>query len=240
MVTTNGTDEGVLREWLNREIVEWEQAFAYVLDESIQHLQDVCFVAEWDRLIASGTPEDEVGRLTLTLYEQGLGDIFGFARASGAIPNDIAWSTMKLDYRRAADEAEVAPAIREALDSGFYLAERWDLGDIELFRSWGRCLMLFIYQHAAAGPEYPGRAAEETKKLAWAYEALRDIEDHETFHLGLEVYLSDPGVEPVIAAIVPDSAGAVLGHERAMLELARFDLVLNTALNWLVDAVERD
>jgi hypothetical protein len=178
--------------------------------------------------------------LTLTLYEQGLGDIFGFARASGSIPNDIAWSTMKLDYRRAAEDAEVAPAIREALDSGFYLAERADLGDNALFRSWGRCLMLFVFQHAADGPEYPGRDAEETEKLAWAYEALRDIEDHETFHLALEVYLSDPGVEPVIAAIVPEPAGAVLEHERAMMELARFDLVLNTALNWLVDAVERD
>lgn len=240
MVTTNGTDEGVLREWLNREIVEWEQAFAYVLDESIQHLQDVCFVAEWDRLIADGKPEDEVGRLTLTLYEQGLGDIFGFARASGAIPNDVAWSTMKLDYRRAADDADVAPAIREALDSGFYLAERYDLGDNVLFRSWGRCLMLFVYQHAADGPEYPGRAAEETEKLAWAYEALRDIEDHETFHLALEVYLGDPGVEPVVAAIVPEPASAVLEHERAMMEQPRFDLVLNTALNWLVEAVERD
>lgn len=240
MFKSNGTDEGVLREWLDRESEEWDQAFVDTLDEAVQQLQARCFIELWDELIASGQTEDEVGRKTVELYEHGIADIFRFVRACGVLTDDVAWSTMKTEYRRAASEPQVAVAVREALDAGLYEAEMSPRGSHDDYQVWVRSLMLFLIHHAAQRSEdYPGTTADERSKLSWAYEALKDIEDHDVFHQHVLGYLHDAGVRPVVEGVTGKAVEEIVQFEALLLPLKRFDLVLNTGLVWLAGAVER-
>ncbi len=239
MESTNGTDEGVLRSWLTRESEEWIRAFVATLDDAIQHLQSVCFEEHWEELQARGINEELIGRASIELYRDGLADIFRFVRASGAVADDLAWSQMKSEHRSVASGPEVEPPIRQALEDALYAAEDTPLGDSPLYRSWTRTLMLFLFQYVADGPQYPGLAASDEDKLAWGYEALRSIEDHTVFHGALASYLQEAGVRPVAAKLVDHPLDEVVGFGSQLVDMPRFDLVLNTGLRWVVGAVER-
>lgn len=239
MEPTNGTDEGVLRGWLNRESEEWIRAFVSTLDDAIQHLQDVCFDEHREELKARGISDASIGQASVELYRDGLADVFRFVRASGALADDLAWSWMKSGHRRIASGPDIEPPIRQALEDGLYAAQDTPLGDHAVYRSWTRTLMLFLFQYVADGPPYPGLAASDEDKLAWGYESLRAIEDHNAFHGALASYLYEPGVRSVASELVDYPLGEIIELGNRLVALPRFDLVLNTGLRWVVGAVER-
>jgi hypothetical protein len=236
---TNGTDEGVLRSWLMRESDEWIRAFVATLDDVIQHLQAVCFEEHWEELKARGISDELIGLASIELYRDGLADIFRFVRASGALSDDLAWSRMKSEHRGVASGPDVEPPIRQALEDGLYAAEDTPLGDHQLYRSWIRTLMLFLFQFVAEGPPYPGLASSEEEKLSWGYEALRSIEDHSAFHGAAVSYLREPGVHSVAKELVDYPLDEIVALGERLVQMRRFDLVLNTGLRWVVGAVER-
>ncbi len=244
MPGTNGTDEGVLRAWLDREASEWDRDYEQAMADTVNHLQIVCFVDTRENLLASGKTEAEIGETTLQLYEDGIVDIFQFARASGAISSDNAWARVKTTYRKLAIEDGATEAVRQALDDGLYRVDEFSAGDAALYTSWKRALMLFLYHHAASQAAdqqpYPGRDASEEEKFTWAYACLEEIEDHAAFHITLASYLYDPGVFPVADAVLDHQIDEILTFETGMMQQPRFDLIMNTGLRWLVGAVERD
>jgi hypothetical protein len=237
--STNGTDEGVLRSWIEREREEWIREFIATLDDAIQQLQSACFEEHWDTLASRGISEELIGLASLDLYRDGLADIFRFVRASGALADSLAWSTMKSEHRAVASQPDVDPPIRQALEDALYAAEDTPQGEHDLYRSWVGGLMLFLFQYVAAGPSYPGLAASENEKLTWAYEALRAIEDHHVFHASFAHYVREPGVRSVIKALLERPIDDVIALEERLAGMARFDLILNTGLRWVVGAVER-
>lgn len=237
--STNGTDEGVLRSWVERETEEWIRAFVATLDDAIQQLQTVCFEEHWDELASRGISEDLIGRASLELYRDGLTDIFGFVRASGAVADSVAWSRMKSEHRALASRPDVDPPILQALEDGMYAAQATPAGDHSLYRSWIGGLMLFLFQFVADGPTYPGLSASEQEKLTWGYEALRSIEDHHVFQRVLAEYMREPGVRPVLRALLDHPIDEVTAFGQHLSEMKRFDLILNTGLRWVVGAVER-
>lgn len=239
MEATNGTDEGVLRSWLDRERDEWIRAFVSTLDDAIQQLQHVCFEEHWDELASRGIDEELIGRASLELYRDGLADIFSFVRASGVAADAVAWSRMKTEHRQLASRSDVEPPVMQALEDGLYAAESTPLGSHSLYRAWIGGLMLFLFQYVADGPQYPGFGASEEEKLGWGYEALRAIEDHRVFHGSLAAYMREPGVQPVIRALLEESIDDVTALSERLSEMSRFDLILNTGLRWVVGAVER-
>ncbi len=83
------------------------------------------------------------------------------------------------------------------------------------------------------------RNASEGEKLTWGYESLRSIEDHAAFHLALSGYVQEPGVRPVVMALLESPIDQVIAHSEQLSEMKRFDLMLNTGLRWVVGAVER-
>lgn len=240
MEPTNGTDEGVLRAWLNRESDEWIRAFVSTLDDAIQHLQEVCFEEHWGELKARGISDELSGMASLELYRDGLVDIFRFVRASGAVADDLSWSQMKAEHRALASGPHIEPPVRQALEDGLYAAESTPLGDHAIYRSWTRTIMLFLYQYVASGPQYPGTGASDEEKIAWGYESLRPIEEHAAFHGALAAYLHDPGVRPVAKELVDYPLEEIIRLGDRLVAMPRFDLILNTGLQWVVGAVERE
>ena len=239
MVATNGTDEGVLRSWLDQEYGHWAAALSMALDDAVEHLQALCFDDAWNELAADGLAEAETNERVLTLYADGLSDLFRFMRVSGAIDDELAWSALKANLRRDSIAAGAGSGAQEALDDSLYAADSVTLGAHDLYRAWARALMLFIFHYAANGPIYPGLRADEQEKLEWAYQALQPIEDHEQFHEAFTDYIEDAGVLPVASAVLAQPVVAILALERELMREARFDLTLNTALRWLIGAVER-
>lgn len=237
---TNGTDEGVLREWLDREQEHWFRASESALRGMIEHLQHACFVETWDQLRTAGKSETEAGRITLELYEDGIGQIFGFLRATGALPDEAAWSSLRDEQIAETRRAGAPQPLADALVNGLELAERRDAGDHALYRDWSRCLMLFFYQHAADGPPHPGFDAPHEDKLAWASEVIENVRDRGALLAAMTDYLNDRDVRAVASAIIDTPVSAVLEHQRKMTDLRRFDLILHTGLLWLVGAVERE
>lgn len=241
MVTTNGTDEGVLREWLDSEFNEWSLAFVRIVDETIEHLQEACFTNAWQALEDKGVDPKDISAQILQLYEVGLVKIFVFLRSSGAILSDVAWSEFKAGRRRILRDLNAPEIIRNAVDSALYEAEKDDLGDHDLYQSWARSIMLFLYHHAAEkGADYPGPGAPDQDKFTWGYKALSDIENHTDFHEAFTEYVRDAGVRPLAEAVNQHSVATILEHEKEMLNQPRFDLILNTGLVWLVGAVDRN
>jgi hypothetical protein len=239
-VTTNGTDEGVLRDWLDREQDHWFRASESALRGMIEHLQHACFVESWDKLRAGGNTETEAGRITLEFYEDGIGRIFSFLRASGALPDEVAWSELKAGQIDAAQRADVPQPLLDALSNGFASAERRPRGDHALYRDWSRCLMLYFYQHAAGGPRHPGFDAPHEDKLAWAAEVIEDVRDRGALLAAMVEYLGDADIHAVASAIVQTPIAEVLEHQSRLTDLRRFDLILHTGLLWLIGAVERE
>jgi len=84
----------------------WDRVLLTALDHAIEHLQGLVFVEGMDALAAELGAEAAL-RASVTRYEQGLAHLFGFVRASGALADDVAWSTLKAGYRRALVEAGV-------------------------------------------------------------------------------------------------------------------------------------
>ena len=236
---TNGTDEGVLRSWLERERDAWIREFVATLDDAIQQLQTVCFEEHWDELSEAGISDELIGRASLELYQEGLADIFSFVRASGTVSDAFAWSRMKSEHRALASGPDVDPPILQALEDGMYAAESTPLGDHTVYRSWVGALMLFLFQYVADGPQYPGAQASEREKLTWGYDSLRAIEDHDAFHQALAAYVQERGVRPVVTALLDSPLPNVIAHSERLSGMKRFDLILNTGLRWVVGAVER-
>ncbi len=237
---TNGTDEGVLREWLDREQPHWFRSSETALRGMIEHLQHSCFVESWDELRADGKTETEAGRITLEFYEEGIGRIFGFVRASGALPDDDAWSEIKAEQLLETSQPDIPQPLVDALSNGLAAAERQPTGNHSLYRDWSRCLMLYFYQHAANGPAHPGFEAPREDKMAWAAEAIEDVHDRGALQAALAAYLDDRDVRAVARAIIETPISEIIEHQRKMTGLQRFDLILHTGLLWLIGAVERE
>jgi hypothetical protein len=100
--------------------------------------------------------------------------------------------------------------------------------------------MLYFYQHAAIGPRHPGFSADRKDKLAWAAEVTEDVRDRDALLAAVTEYLNDPDVHAVAGSIIETPITDVLEHQRKLTDLRRFDLVLHTAILWLIDAVERE
>lgn len=239
MEATNGTDEGVLRGWLERERDQWVRAFVATLDEAVQQLQTACFELHWQDLISQGADEEAAGRSSLEMYSDGLTSIYRFVRACGTLTDAVAWSRLKNEHRDLAGRSDVDTAIIQALEDGLYAAEAMPLGNHSLYRSWAGALMFFLFQWVAEGPPWPGIAADDESKLAWGYDALKEIEDHRIFQEALAGYMRENGVRHVMQALLDDTIDAVIEHSERMSEMERFDLIMSTGLRWVVGAVER-
>ena len=64
----------------------------------------------------------------------------------------------------------------------------------------------------------------------WAYETLADLEDHAAFNAAFIEWLNQESPDRPIGRDIIDL-------QERLLSLPRFDLVLNTSLRWLADAV---
>lgn len=241
MGTTNGDadDQQARGAWLDRERDEWVRAFVGALDDAIQHLQQIIFEEGWDRLLAEHGDEAAALRESVRHYERGLAHLFGFVRACGTLADDVAWSSMKTEYRRAALDAGVELTLRTALETGLYAAEQSPLGDHAGWLAWTDALMLFLYQRSAGAPPHPGPAAPHDDQLRWAYALLQPLEEHAAFHAAFAAYLADPEVRPAVEGLTGQPVAAIVEHGERLLQLRRFDLILNTGLTWLVGAAAR-
>lgn len=239
MASSNGTDEGILRTWLDGEHDHWVRAFVATLDDAIQQLQSACFEHHWQDLVAQGIDEEQAGRASLDIYRNGLVDIFRFVRASGTLTDEVAWSRMKSEHRSLASRSDTDPAILQALEDALYTAGQTDAGPHGIYRSLSGALMLFLYQYVADGPPWPGVSASDEEKIAWGYTALQAIEDHQVFHLALSAYMQEDGVRHVLDALLENAIDDVIAHDACLSEMERYDLLLSTGLRWVVGAVER-
>lgn len=221
-LTTNGTDEGVLRGWLDREFRHWRRAFEASVQREIddvrrEHLGDRPGIAP---------SADAVERFSRALL-----DLLTFSRSAGALTDNA--------VQRLHETAEPkAGAGAVALDGAFAQAREGPTGDQRLHESWARCLMLLYYHHAAGGPPYPGPDSLDRERLAWAREALGGLDDADSLRIALAEYLADPGVRPVIAAVVEHGTPEVLRYQRN-LPANRIGLITGAGARWLAGAVER-
>jgi hypothetical protein len=202
------------------------------LGHAIEHLQIVIFVEDMETLAADLGSESAL-RESVLRYEQGLARLFGFVRASGALPDAVAWSMLKVDTRRAAHEAGVEITLRTALETGMYNAESVPLGDHGRYRAWSSSVTEFLSRRTMDAPVGPSGSSEE-ERLLWAYEVLADLEDHESFHCTLLEHVRTGG------ALEGDTVEVVADLQSRLLALPRFDLVLNACLLWLADHGRRD
>lgn len=227
------------RAWLDRERDEWVRAFVGALDDAIQHLHAMIFEDGWDALLAEYGDEAVALRESVHHYERGLAHLFGFVRASGTLADDVAWSTMKTEYRRTAVEADVEITLRTALETSLYAAERVPLGHHEHWLAGTDAMMLFLYQAAADAAPHPGAVSTMDDQLRWAYGVLQPFEEHDAFHAAFVAYVRDSQVQPVVEALTGTSAEAIARWQADLLPLARFDLLMNTSLVWLAGAAAR-
>jgi hypothetical protein len=209
---------------VEREIAAWETALRVALEQAIEHLQALIFDEGMDTLVTeTGSPVAAL-RAGVLHYEQGVANLFAIVRASGSLPDAVAWSTLKASLRRDMLESGVDITLRTATETGLYLAEREPLGDHAVFRAWAGALVSSLATRAAAAPTFPAQGDDDAR-LYWAYHTLADLEDHAAFHAA------------VLAAAPPDSA--VSAHAARLLALPRYDLILNASLLWLANAGAR-
>ncbi|HUG15707.1 MAG TPA: hypothetical protein VMM78_11900 [Thermomicrobiales bacterium] len=205
----------------------FDRVLLTALDHAIEHLQVVVFDEGMDSL-ASQIGSEAALRESVLRYEQGLAQLFGFMRASGALPDAVAWSTLKADERRAAFEAGIEISLRTALETGMYAAESVPLGDHRLYRAWSSAMTAFLRGRARAAGGFPAGGTDE-ERLYQAYETLSDLEDHDAFH---GAFLGDVNAARHLSAAERE---AVAVHQSRLLALPRFDLVLNACLLWLAE-----
>jgi hypothetical protein len=205
---------------------EWQAALLAALSDAIEHLQVLIFDEGWDTLLAETGSQEAALRESVVTYERELARLFGIVRASGALLDGVAWSTLKADLRRAALEAETEISLRTALESGLYAAESVPLGDHATYLRWSVALRAFLTARLEGQPERPAPGAAFEDRLLWAYQGLADIEDHDAFHAAFIAWLD---------ASAPDRNAVVdvIDHQQRLLTLPRFDLFLNTSLRWL-------
>src|SRR5687768_63056 len=101
----------------------WQAAFRAALDDAIEHLQILIFDEGWDELRTATGSVEAAMRESVATYERELARLFAFVRASGALPDAVAWSALKTDLRRNALAADTEITLRTALESGLYTAE---------------------------------------------------------------------------------------------------------------------
>lgn len=239
MTDDDAGDQQARRAWLDRERDDWVRSFVGALDDAIQHLQQIIFDEGWDRLVAEYGDEESALRESVRHYERGLAHLFGFVRACGTLADDVAWSSMKTEYRRSALDAGVELTLRSALETGLYAAEQAPLGGHDVWLAWTDALMLFLYQCAASAPPHPGPAASQDDELLWAYDVLQQIEEHDAFHAALAAYLADQAIGQTVETLTGEPVAVIVEHEARLLSLQRFDLILNTGLAWLAGAAAR-
>ncbi|HYI13831.1 MAG TPA: hypothetical protein VEX37_00450 [Thermomicrobiales bacterium] len=207
-------------------IRDWHATLMATLSDAIEHLQLLIFEEGWDALLAETGSHEAALRESVARYERELARLFGFLRSSGALPDAVAWSTLKVEYRRAALEAETEISLRTALESGFYAAESVPLGDHRRYLRWSAALRAFLASRAAATATKPGPGVSEDERLLWAYETLAELEEHDAFNAAFVTWLiAEPSGQ--------DSTRDVIEFQERLLALPRFDLVLNTSLRWL-------
>jgi hypothetical protein len=210
----------------------WDAAFDAALADAIEHLAALVFDEGWQELLAaSGGNSEAALRESVRLYERGLADLFAIARAAGAPESAVAWSTLKARLRREALESELEITLRTALDVGLYAAEATPLGDHALYRAWSGALTRFLSRLAAQASPPPAPPANEEARLSWAYDTLVHLEDHAAFDAAFAAWLANEA---------KTAADEILAHQRHLLAMPRFDLVLNACLLWMADEGTED
>lgn len=205
---------------------EWQAALLATLADAIEHLQVLIFEEGWDALrVASGSDEEAL-RQSVARYERELARLFSFLRVSGALPDAVAWSALKSDFRRDALASGTELSLRTALESGLYAAEPVPLGDHVTYLRWADALMAFLESRTTAGETRPGPEASDDDRLLWAYDALAVLEEHDVFNAAFIDWLS---AETAGRSDVQD----ITTLQERLLTLPRFDLVLNASLRWL-------
>lgn len=212
-------------------IRDWQAALLATLSDAIEHLQVLIFEEGWDALLAVSGSHEAALRESVAIYERELARLFGFLRVSGALPDAVAWSTLKTDLRRAALDFETEISLRTALESGLYVAESIPFGDHTLYLRWSAALRGFLTARASGSSSRPLPDAGEDDRLRWAFETLAAIEDHDAFSAAFTAWLE--GQSPDQAAV-----GDLVDLQRSLLTLPRFDIVLNTSLRWLAASTD--
>lgn len=204
----------------------WQSALMTALTDAIAHLRAVIFDERWDEFRAvTGSGEDAL-RESVTTYERELARLFAVIRVSGALPDAVAWSTLKTDFRRAALDANTEISLRTALESGFYAAEPVALGDHAAYLRWAAALRGFLAASVPAGTRRPDPDATEDERLQWAYNVLAPLEDHDTFNRAFIGWIATNLADRPEAAGIAELQARLLAHPR-------YDLVLNAGLRWL-------
>jgi hypothetical protein len=205
---------------------DWQVALLTTLSDAIEHLQVLIFEEGWDALLAETGGHEAALRESVAIYERELARLFGFLRASGALLDAVAWSTLKTDLRRAALDSETEISLRTALESGLYVAESIPLGDHARYLRWSAALRGFLVARASGSSSRPSPDADDDDRLRWAYSTLAAIEDHDAFSAAFIAWLDAESSDP-------STAGDLLDLQTRLLALPRFDIVLNTSLRWL-------
>jgi hypothetical protein len=212
-------------------IRKWQVALLATLSDAIEHLQVLIFEEGWDALLAETGSHEAALRESVAIYERELARLFSFLRASGSLPDAVAWSTLKTDLRRAALDSETEISLRTALESGLYVAESIPLGDHARYLRWTAALRGFLMARASASSSRPAPDHDDEDRLRWAYATLAAIEDHDAFSAAFIAWLD--AESPGGAA-----AGDLLELHTSLLLLPRFDIVLNTSLRWLATSTD--
>lgn len=223
-LTTNGTDEGVLRAWLEREFRHWQRAFEASLRQEIDELRRSHLNDQPGRPAPSGEPVER--------FSRALVELLTFSRSTGALPDN--------SLRRLREAAEPkAGTGAAAVDEAFAEVGQQPAGDEDLHESWARCLMLLFYHHAVdSAASYPGPDALYRERREWARRTLGGYANSGALEQALEAYLDESGISPVVAAVVDHPAAEVLRYHESIPE-HRIGLVTGAGARWLVGAVER-
>jgi len=201
---------------------DWQAALRATLFDAIEHVQVLIFEEGWEAMRAATGSDEDALRESVARYERELARLFGFLRVAGALPDAVAWSTLKAEFRRAALDAGTEISLRTALESGFYAAEPAPLGDHATYLRWATAIRSFLTSRAVASADQPGPVASDDERLQWAYDTLAALEDHDAFNTAFIDWLGGES-----------DVGDIVDLQEQMLLLPRFDLVLNTSLRWL-------
>jgi hypothetical protein len=207
-------------------IHEWRVALLATLSDAIEHLQVLIFEEGWDALLAETGSHEAALRESVAIYERELARLFSFLRVSGALPDAVAWSTLKTDLRRAALDSETEISLRTALESGLYVAESIPFGDHRRYLRWSAALRGFLTDRASGSSSRPAPDADDDDRLRWAYESLAAIEDHDAYSAAFIAWFDAKSLDRA-------AADDLLEFHTSLLTLPRFDIVLNTSLRWL-------